>query len=237
VQEEDQWTSPATPPKKFINYFIIGKKDTGKSTFACELIKSRMKDFNQLVVIAPHANYDDAVKGLLVYMRDYNINHPDNPKACRVYLKFNKSAQHKDFMKHMEDSREQGLHTLVFIDDPVGNNTFTKAVNSDSMFNGFTANLKHWMSALIYCTQVYGGMSPTARANMEVLIFFPDTQQRKNMLGMCNFLTKDELDQLMRRYASKLYNAIWINNHGGGLGVFHMTPDRRLTRIQRSDLQ
>lgn len=220
-----KWQNTNKPhPEGYVRYFILGKTGTGKTTFAAKMIRSILKNYDQFWVISPTARWDPIMQKLFeeLKQRDFPVT---------LYTSFSKHTTHEKFMNDLTASRENNLRTLVLIDDPVGNNAFTRSSNTDSEFNQLTANLKHFYTTIIYCTQVTGGMSRTARLNQECIIFFANTCERKEMQSMVSFLTPGAFNQMMNTYANTRHTALWFNLQYGGVGVYAMSSNSKLTPI------
>lgn len=222
-----QWTNTNPPhPEGYVRYFICGKVGAGKTTFAARMAKSIIKKYDQFWVVSPTARWDPVMKKLFDEFEQRGI-------PMKLYTSFAKPETHEKFMFELTESREQNLRTLILIDDPIGNNAFTRSVNSESNFNSLTANLKHYQATIIYCSQVTHGMSRTARLNQECIIFFANVGERDEMQKMVSFLPKPTFNALMNTYANKRHTALWFNLQYGGVGVYAMNPQSKLTPISR----
>ena len=214
-------------PEGYARYYVLGKTGAGKTTFTKKLVKHLIKKYDMLVVISPTAKYDQIMINLFQELEERDI-------PVKLFSQFSKPQTHNIFMHILEQNRENHLSTLIVIDDPIGNNAFTRSVNSDSHFNQLTANLKHYRATIIYNSQVCGGMSRTARLNQECFIFFANVGERKEMQQMVSFLSVPEFNRLMNKYANSRHTALWFNIQYGGLGVYAMDAAMNVTPISEA---
>lgn len=203
-------------------YFIVGKPRAGKTTLAVEMAirhlsrttnDPRYPRFDRMIIVSPSAATDPSMSKLWDFLQHHKI-------PTKLYKKFNKESAHKDMMETLKANAALGLKTILFIDDQLGNSTFTKRADVDSWYNNLVSDLKTYLTEMLYLTQVITGMAATARKNQEVFIFFSDLTQRDDMWKCCQFVDNYGFNQLMDEYANERGRAIWINAQYGNLGVF-----------------
>lgn len=132
----------------------------------------------------------------------------------------------------MDQRSREGKRSTVFIDDPVGVGNFTSNVNQNSPFNSFVTSAKHYKSDIVFSTQAIGSMSRSARKNIDVFIFLPDMISRKESYEACRFVnTQIAFDRLMDCYATKPFNALWINVQYGRKGVYAVDDQGKISSI------
>ena len=223
------WQNSNTPwPEGAARYFIVGTSNTGKTTLACRIIKKLLEEPNDpkdlLVLVSPNYQRDQKLIEIAKFASARGIK-------VRVYTKMDKKSL-KEFVAYMDEWSRSGKRTTVFIDDPVGIGNFTSNVNQNSPFNSFVTSAKHFKSDIIFSTQAIGSMSKSARKNVDVFIFLPDMVSRKESYEACRFVhTQMAFDSLMDRYATKPFNALWINVQYGRKGVYAIDEHGEISSI------
>jgi hypothetical protein len=216
-------------------YFLVGKTRAGKTTLMVEMVIRHLSRptnnvnyprFDCVIIVSPTAARDPSVQPLWKYLEKNKI-------PTKLYESFTKESAHADMVKTVEANRDRGLKTILVIDDQLGNNTFTKRVDSDSWYNHFTADLSHLYCEMIFNTQVIGGLASAARKNQEVFVFFADFAQRKDMWECCQFVDCSGFNQLMDTYANDRGHALWINAQYGMIGVYHRDNRGALYPVDR----
>lgn len=209
-------------------YFIVGSANTGKTTLASKIIRHLLTDEydvrNQLVIVSPNFARDDKLQQLSQFAAKIGL-------VVMVYTSLDKRSMQK-FVAYMDECALKRMRTTVFIDDPVGVGSFTSSVNSSSAFNSFVTGAKHYKADIVFSTQVIGSMSKSARKNVDVFIFLPDMISRVESYTSCRFVsTQIEFDKLMDKYATRPFNALWINVQFGRKGVYYVNEAGNISAI------
>ncbi len=212
-------------PSGYSRYLVTGRSGTGKSSLVAKLTNKLSKNFNQIIIVSPNWDVDIALKD------DLKSQPSAYKKISKVFKEFGKS-QLFEFKKILEEGRSQRIKTLVIVDDPVGNASFSRNINSPkSFFNTYMANAKHYYSSLIFSTQGVGALSRIGRINIDCFIMLPDYSARRDLWEMCQFVPYSRFNELMDQYASTKFHALWVNVQYGGLGVYAYSPDQSVTTI------
>jgi hypothetical protein len=217
-------------PKGPSRYYVVGTTNSGKTTLACRMIKqmlhSKSDPRQQLIIISPNYHRDPQLLDLAKMAAIMKL-------SVIVYLRLDKVTMAK-FVEHMDQSCLNNIRSTVFIDDPVGVGSFTSNVNQASPFNSFVTSLKHYKTDMVFCSQNIGGMSASARKNIEVFVFLPDMVSRVDLFKACRIVpTQAEFDKLMDTHTQQQHSALWINVQYGRKGVYGIDAGGNISAITR----
>lgn len=210
-------------------YFVVGPSDTGKTTLCVRIIKQLINDKrdprHHLVIVSPNYDWDPQLQKLAQFAAG------ELKLVVKVFKGFTRDGIEK-FITYMGECKNQGMRSTIYIDDPVGIGQFTSSVNQKSPFNSFVTGIKHFKADMIFSTQAIGSLSPSARENIDVFIFLPNSVARPKLYDACPFVdSRADFYKLMDHYASEPYHAIWINLKFGRKGIFRINAQGQISPI------
>jgi hypothetical protein len=224
-------TTPQFRPPGCYRELILGTCDAGKSTYLKKSIMAEESKYDEIVLIGP--NVLDEEHGLLCIVRDTG-------KVFHAFTEFERDEQ-EEFYKIMSENKKklneesgEKWKTLVVVDDPVGMRHFAMSGNSSSHWNKFCCSSKHYNCSIKIATQGDVSIAPICRKVMNRLVMFGDYGDLKETAKWVQVVPDYKtLGNLLNKYAGQPYHALCIVKYQGYKGLYHFSPDQKVTPILR----
>lgn len=231
-QNQAKWENRNPPfPDRYSRFFVQGPSDTGKTKKCGQIIRhlfKSKKELKQLIIISPNYDLDDQLSGEQEGIAPWAAKQG---KIVKVYKGFPDRKAMGAFVDYMKKCAADGIESVVYVDDPIGIGQFTGNVNSRSPWNSFVTGCKFHKAYVVFSTQCEGGLSKTARSNVDVFVFLPDRLHRHEIWQSCPFVTEAQFNRIMDTYVNQKYRALWVNVKFGELGVYFMDEKGQISAI------
>jgi len=213
VKDDRRKPEPPLPRKQF-NMAIVGKKGSGKTTTAYNLITNQYKRvFNRIYLVGEFSDIADSELADIPEDQQYPMLNEES-----INMLF------ADIQRHLDD--DPHYSSLIFLDDCMSQ---LKGKGVEPMLTMFFANARHLHASIMLLTQVYNKLPRSARVNLDYLILFKtksiselDTISSEVDLGMKPKELRSIMDQVLTKGESLLFNItcdgddmLWALKHDG----------------------
>lgn len=175
-------------PDSYVNYIIIGKKGSGKSTLVLNLLKRKSspyyKNFDNIILISPTACRDPKFESLVKELEPDNKYYDElNDEIIGEII--NKLNDFNDgFIKAQEEKNEKRKkkkpiikpNNLLILDDCL--HMLPKS-NASSNINKIFTTSRHLKLSIWLLTQKYNKVNPLIRNNSDLITIFPTDNKRE----------------------------------------------------------
>jgi GTPase SAR1 family protein len=161
-------------PLSYINYIVIGKKGSGKSTLILNLLKKKSspyyKKFDNIYLISPTAGRDTKFEKLVDELKQEDkyydeLNDENISEIINRLQEFN-----DEFIEEQEENKtKEKPNNLLILDDCLAN---LPSSNAHSLINKIFTNARHYKLSIWCLVQKYNKLNPLIRTNSDLITIF-----------------------------------------------------------------
>jgi hypothetical protein len=173
-------------------YLLVGRKRSGKSTLALNLLDTPekiggfKKKFDKIWLVSPTAQYDSKMHELVEELE---------PEG-QYYDTFNNEVQHELMQKIKQfntgwKNKKRKPHHLVIYDDVLAFLPSNK--KKGQFFNSFMTNQRHFKCSCIIMSQRLNELNPLIRSQADIISYFRQDNPKEDKIFSETFGVDDKL--------------------------------------------
>lgn len=179
-------------PLSYINYVVIGKKGSGKSTLILNLLKKKTspyyQKFDNIYLISPTAGRDTKFDKLVNELKEEDKFYDDlnDETINEIILKLQEFND--GFIESQNEANEELIekkkkpkpiiqpNNLLILDDCLAN---LPSSNAHSLINKIFTNARHYKLSIWCLVQKYNKLNPLIRTNSDLITIFPTDNSKE----------------------------------------------------------